>query len=100
LARPYGDVMHFNLEGYHYMKSKGRYFKATLSTRTGKTFNVGQFHSALEDHFHAIRESGLVVTDLAEPVTSPELAKKHPFLREVEGEAVCMIIAGRKTRQD
>ena len=86
----------YEKEGYDYVQSRGRFFPGYLPTTDGRVLKIGYVHSTIEDHFNAIRDAGLVVTDIREPVASKEIAEKHELFRKTEGKVGFMILAGKK----
>jgi len=98
LAKQYGEAVHFERKGYDYFKSRGWYFKATLKTVQGDVFEVGEYHSTLEDQFKGISLAGLAVTRILEPVFTPDITEKYPLFKELEGEPISMIIVGKKLK--
>jgi ubiquinone/menaquinone biosynthesis C-methylase UbiE len=96
LTQDYGEAVSYEKDGYDYIKSRGRFFKADLKTIHGDLIEVGVFHSALEDHLQAISSAELSLDTLREPVFPEVIADTYPVFSKMAGKVACMILAGEK----
>lgn len=96
LSLDYGVAIDFGKKKFDYIRSRGDFFPAKLATVDGKFFEVGVYHSRLEDHFSAISRATLSVTEIKEPVFPQEVADRHPIFAKMAGKVACMILVGKK----
>ena len=96
LTRQYGKAMHFQIEDYDYLASRGKIFKGTLTTITGQTLCPEVCHSTLGDHFQGLSAARLAVTGFIEPTIDPAIVSRYPLFKEFEGRVLFMVITGHK----
>ncbi len=99
LSTDYGDAIRYvadEIDGYDYVKSRGKFFRVTLGTVGGDTLEAGYYHSTLEDHIGALSSAGWKLTDLREPVFPEEIAATHAVFERMAGKVCCMILVGEK----
>jgi len=98
LSERLDNTHRFDLEDFHYQKSKGIGYKGKLKTIIGTTLEVGGYHSKLEDHFKGIHQAGLAVTLLKEPEVSSEVVKQYPMFKKLENEVLFLVMRGMKIK--
>ena len=85
-----------NATAFDYFADWGKYFRTTLQTVTGETLTTGTFHSTFEDHSTALKNAGLCLTEIVEPVCPVGLRDVHSMFEPLVGKVVYVIFVGQK----